>query len=279
MKRKFLAFTLTAMMAISLTACGSKETNATAKVTETESMDATEMEATETEGTALETLETEVTADTEVTEEVASETTEATETEVAEAPAEQKTEEKTSETKKSSTSDTAKTDTSTKKSTSNSSSNSSTKKSNTTSNSSAKTNAGTTTGTIEVPVETEPEHVHHWVAYTDTRVLEPERTEEITEEVPVYEQHYIHNCTVCGKIDLTASYNDWLSKGNTGSYWDFECNGIQNYACSGCFMTEMVQVGTETQVVDWKIIPAVTEKYVAYYYCSDVSCNATKPAE
>ena len=278
MKRKFLAFTLTAMMAISLTACGSKETNATAKVTETESMDATEMEATETEGTALETLETEVTADTEVTEEVASETTEATETEVAEAPAEQKTEEKTSETKKSSTSNTAKTDTSTKKSTSNSSSNSSTKKSNTTSNNSS-TNSGTVTGTIEVPVETEPEHVHHWVAYTDTRVLEPERTEEIKEEVPVYEQHYIHNCTVCGKIDLTASYNDWLSKGNTGSYWDFECNGIQNYACDGCFITEMVQVGTEMQVVDWKIIPAVTEKYVAYYYCDDVSCNATKPAE
>ena len=95
----------------------------------------------------------------------------------------------------------------------------------------------------------------------------------------MYEQHKIHRDEWCGTVDLTASYQDWLSKGNTGEWINFCENGIQEYACSDCFHTEMVQVGTEMQVVDWKIIPAVTEKYVAYYYCDDVSCNATKPAE
>ena len=125
--------------------------------------------------------------------------------------------------------------------------------------------ANNTTPQAQAPVTVQPvvtpvaTHTHSWQPHYATKHVSDAWDEPVYQTVPKYEIHKLQNST---NLDLTVGYTTYVAGGGTMTWsnwfiW-FEYGG---------FHTENVQVGTESQIVEYIHHQAVDTQYVDYYYC------------
>ena len=162
-----------------------------------------------------------------------------------------------------------------------------------------------TSGTTTTTQTTTQTGCNHTWKESFTTVKTKAYDDVIVHEYPVYETHYIHTCckitTCCTKhpefilgyttrekyiqssgewitqdcvrVDLTAAFEHWKANGNPNGTWsEFMCGHLGEYACSRAYCTDTIQVGTKT-VEEIVHIPSVTTTK-DIYVCT--KCGAEK---